>query len=118
MKTRKDLKPGDSCIYTENGREFSGTIDRVTDYYLWVKQLPRSVAFWKDTGLPKVITSKSRRLFASPDEHEAHKSQRSKALHNKQRILHAMVMYGSHLSEAAVDRIVAILQDPASQRPA
>ena len=121
MKTRKDLKPGDTCIIVATPR--GGPSAQVTGRTvrsvgrLYIKA--GSAEFRISDGTAKNWNSDNEKLYASNEEYEAAVGENRR----REALRHIIVSKDLHfglgrLTTDAAERIVAILQDPASQRSA
>lgn len=123
MKTRKDLKPGDACIilYTPHGK--STIVKDAVALSVGRKWISvsgyRRERFAIDTGRQDTEYTAYMHLYGSTEEMQAERGDRDRREELRMIIASRDLHLGlGRLTTEAAERIAAILQDPASQRPA
>lgn len=124
MKTRKDLKPGDTCLICSvplrSGQTLFflertvGTVGRK-----WIRVSGFANAqFCIVSGCVKSDFTPRNFLYASMEEYEATQGEKDRREALRQIIVAKNLHFGiGDLTTEAAERIVAILQDPASKLP-
>lgn len=125
MKTRKDLKPGDTCIVRHASDRRGVPVvfkeDRVATVgrkWMTTERHPHE-RFSIVTGFHDSHHTATEQLFVDMTEYEGHRGDQDRREQLRRAIVGANLHFGlGRLTTDAAERIVAILQDPASQRPA
>lgn len=124
MKTRKDLQPGDPCIIRHTG-DRSGiaptfhacTVKTVGRKWITVERRPHD-RYYIATGFHDSHFTVRQQLFANDAEYEADRGDRDRREELRKIIVRENLHFGiGGLTTDAAERIVAIIQDPASKLP-
>lgn len=123
-KTRKDLRPGDSCIIRYNAPRGGGTATIREHVVLsagkkWISVVgSRNVRFSITTGRHDTMYTPHMFLFAGDEEFQAEQRDKDRREELRSIIVQANLHFGlGFLTTDAAERIVAILQDPESKLP-
>lgn len=124
MKTRKDLRPGDPCIirHTNNRSGIAPTfhactVKAVGRKWITVERRPHD-RYSRETGYADSHYSQQQQLFANDAEYEADRGDKDRREALREIIVRENLHFGiGRLTTDATERIVAILQDPASKLP-
>lgn len=125
MKTRKDLRPGDPCIIRYNAPRSGGTFTIREHVVLsagkkWISVVgARKDRFAITTGRHDTMYTPHMFLFAGDEEYQAEYRDKDRREELRKVIIQSDLHFGiGNLTTEAAERIVAILQDPASKIPA